>query len=117
MIGASARGPLPAIGSLQLGDIAILPPQHLLVSCREDIAELCVALLSESGALDTTFEIKSTVPFSQPFTVEGPPVKRDWSALLIAANLQAGVTGKTINGKYTGRQAEAEAEKELVAAA
>ena len=85
---------------------------------REEIAELCTALLSEPAGLDTTFEIKSTVPFSQPFTVsEGAPKsKRDWSALLKAASLQKGVTGKTVNGKYMGKQPETESSRELVGA-
>jgi hypothetical protein len=36
---------------------------------REDIAELCCALLSEPSAANCTFEVKSTVPFSQPWQV------------------------------------------------
>ena len=36
---------------------------------REDIAELCCALLSEPAVADCTFEVKSTVPFSQPWQV------------------------------------------------
>jgi hypothetical protein len=36
---------------------------------REDVAELVVALLSQPAATDVTFEIKSTVPFSQPWQV------------------------------------------------
>ena len=47
---------------------------------REDIAELCVQLLSQQEGLDKTFEVKSTVPFSQPFEVDQrhPPASRDW---------------------------------------
>lgn len=63
---------------------------------REEVAELCVALLEEPAALNTTFEIKSTVPFSQPFEVDPsqPKQQRDWGALLRAAGLKQGVTGK-----------------------
>jgi nucleoside-diphosphate-sugar epimerase len=35
---------------------------------REDVAELCVALLDQPAAVNTTFEVGSTVPFSQPWT-------------------------------------------------
>ena len=34
---------------------------------REDVADLCVALLDLPMAANTTFEIKSTVPFSEEF--------------------------------------------------
>jgi hypothetical protein len=36
---------------------------------RDDVAELCIALLGLPQATDTTFEIKSTVPFSTPWEV------------------------------------------------
>ncbi len=51
---------------------------------RQDMAELCVELLSQKSALDTTFEVKSTVPFSQPFKVDpqSPPDSRDWQVQL-----------------------------------
>ena len=47
---------------------------------RQDVAELCVELLAQQAALDTTFEVKSTVLFSQPFEVDPqhPPKSRDW---------------------------------------
>lgn len=85
---------------------------------REEIAELCVALLTAPVATDVTFEIKSTVPFSQPFTVSNGAqrAKRDWAALLQAANVKPGVTGKTLNGAYTGREPERQKQRELVAA-
>lgn len=35
---------------------------------REDVADLCVALLGCPAAACTTFEVRSTVPFSQPWT-------------------------------------------------
>jgi len=51
---------------------------------RQDVAELCVELLSQQLALDKTFEVKSTVPFSQPFKVDpqSPPDSRDWQVQL-----------------------------------
>ncbi|GLC61057.1 hypothetical protein PLESTB_001711400 [Pleodorina starrii] len=98
---------------------------------RDDVADLCVALLGCPSAADTTFEIRSTVPFSQPWT--GPPAPaaaaadagaaapaaaaaagaplRDWPATLAAAGLRRGVTGRTVDGVYTGRQVEEEALK------
>ena len=81
---------------------------------RDDIADLCVHLLSSKAARNATFEIKSTVPFSEPW--QGPESSagngsgssnaRDWEALLLRAELREGVTGKTINGVYTGTQPE-----------
>ncbi len=78
------------------------------------MAELCVELLNLPSALDTTFEIKSTVPFSQPFEVDpaNPPPARDWGALL--SDVRPGVTGKTIDGIYTGREVEAEVVAKVV---
>lgn len=95
-----------------------LHSQWSRVACREEIAELCVALLTAPVATDVTFEIKSTVPFSQPFTVSNGAqrAKRDWAALLQAANVKPGVTGKTLNGAYTGREPERQKQRELVAA-
>lgn len=69
-----------------------------------------MALLNLPTAVGTTFEIKSTIPFSQPW--EGPPegsaagFSRDWAAELAAAGIKPGVTGKTVNGVYTGREPE-----------
>ncbi len=37
-----------------------------------------------------------------------PPAARDWGALLAAADIRPGITGKTINGVYSGRAPEAE---------
>lgn len=45
---------------------------------RQDIAQLCVELLSRPEATDTTFEIKSTVPFSQPYEADPHSPARDW---------------------------------------
>lgn len=75
---------------------------------REDVAQLCVQLLSQPAALNTTFEIGSSVPFSQPWTVDpsAPPAPRDWAAVLPGAGLQQGVTGKTVDGRYLGKEPE-----------
>jgi hypothetical protein len=77
---------------------------------REEIADLCVSLLDMPSAVGTTFEIKSTVPFSQPWAPEEATTKpRDWAAALAAAGVKPGVTGKTVNGVYTGKEVEAAA--------
>lgn len=51
---------------------------------REDVADLCVSLLSLPDTVGTTFEIKSTVPFSTPWQVDSnsPPATRDWQQTL-----------------------------------
>jgi hypothetical protein len=75
-----------------------------------------VHLLSSKAARNATFEVKSTVPFSEPWTGppedasgdSGTPETTDWEALLSRADLQPGVTGKTINGEYSGTRAEAD---------
>lgn len=82
---------------------------------REDVAELCVELLEGASpaatlAVNTTFEIKCTLPFSQPWVPpEGGQQPRDWRLTLSAAALQQGVTGKSINGVYTGKGPESAA--------
>jgi uncharacterized protein YbjT (DUF2867 family) len=74
---------------------------------RDDIAELCVELLGQPAATGTTFEVKSTVPFSTPWTGDGDGcAPRDWKKLLGSASLVRGVTGKTVNGEYLGRTPE-----------
>ena len=81
-----------------------------MVSC----SSMCCSLLSLPDATDTTFEIKSTVPFSDPFvqpeTFEERTIE-DWSGLLVGAQVNTGVTGKTINGVYTGKEKEADVVK------
>ena len=65
---------------------------------RDDVAELCVSLLDCPGGADVSFEIKSTVPSSQPWTEEDSQGAKalDWADELRKADLQAGVTdGKT----------------------
>lgn len=76
------------------------PPPPLLVGWL--VGSVAAALLP----------LQSTVPFSQPWTRDpakeaDPP--RDWAALLGAAKLKRGVTGRTVDGIYTGRQPEEEA--------
>ncbi|KAF6258399.1 complex I intermediate-associated protein 30-domain-containing protein [Scenedesmus sp. NREL 46B-D3] len=83
---------------------------------REEVAGLCISLLQQPGATGTTFEIKSTVPFSQPWAPDTPAAARDWGAELEQAGLKRGVTGKTVDGVYTGKQPEAEALKQKAAA-
>ena len=74
----------------------------------QDIADLCVALLDTPAAADTTFEVGSTVPFSQPWEGVAAAPPRDWAATLREAGLRRRVTGKTIDGVYTGREPEPE---------
>jgi uncharacterized protein YbjT (DUF2867 family) len=78
---------------------------------REDVADLCVSLLQLPSAVGTTFEVKSTIPFSQPW--EGGPggvaEPRDWAAELAGAGIRPGVTGKTVDGVYTGKEPEVSA--------
>lgn len=45
-----------------------LIPSHPLQVSREDVAELCCQLLGQPAAANTTFEVGSSVPFSQPWT-------------------------------------------------
>lgn len=61
---------------------------------REEIARICVAALESPYACDKTFEVKSVVPFSEPFTVdpENPPPEKDYSEYF--KNLKDGITGK-----------------------
>ncbi len=52
---------------------------------RSEVAQLCASLLEIPGAAGRTFEIASTVPFSEPFDGPaggGPTPTRDWGALL-----------------------------------
>jgi hypothetical protein len=87
---------------------------------REDVADLCVALLDCPAGAGLTFEVKSTVPFSQPW--EGPPAgagggATDWCAVVGRAGLKPGVTGKTVGGVYSGVRPEAEVAAEVGVAA
>ena len=70
--------------------------EERLCACREEIAGLCIALLEEPAALNTTFEIKSTVSFSEPYKGSdlGGPAERNWGDLLQSAKLDTKTTGK-----------------------
>ncbi|KAJ7537830.1 hypothetical protein O6H91_11G023700 [Diphasiastrum complanatum] len=61
---------------------------------REEVARICVAALESPAACDITFEVKSVIPFSQPFTVDSnnPPPERDYEDAF--GNLKKGITGK-----------------------
>eukprot|EP00252_Welwitschia_mirabilis_P000503 TRINITY_DN1047_c0_g1_i1.p1 TRINITY_DN1047_c0_g1~~TRINITY_DN1047_c0_g1_i1.p1 ORF type:complete len:476 (+),score=112.93 TRINITY_DN1047_c0_g1_i1:541-1968(+) len=61
---------------------------------REEVASICVAALESPAACDTTFEVKSVVPFSEPFTVDpnNPPPEKDYE--LYFQSLKKGITGK-----------------------
>lgn len=79
---------------------------------REDVADLVVALLDCPEAEGTTFEVKSSVPFSEPWqgkkkeNGEGTFEKNDWKAIVSSAGLRRGVTGKTVDGVYSGKEVE-----------
>lgn len=78
---------------------------------RDDVAALCCALLQQPGGANMTFEVGSSVPFSQAWEGPGagaPP--RDWAALLAGAGLRQRVTGKTVGGRYLGKEPEPEPE-------
>ncbi|EOA16251.1 hypothetical protein CARUB_v10004397mg [Capsella rubella] len=61
---------------------------------RDEVARICIAALESPSALNKTFEVKSTVPFSEPFTVdpENPPPEKDYNEYF--KNLKDGITGK-----------------------
>ncbi|KAF3333329.1 Complex I intermediate-associated protein 30 (CIA30) [Carex littledalei] len=61
---------------------------------REEIARICIAALDSPYACDKTFEVKSTVPFSEPFVVDptNPPPEKDYE--IYFKNLKEGITGK-----------------------
>lgn len=61
---------------------------------REEVARIIVSALSSPAACDKTFEVKSTVPFSQPFTVDPahPPAPRSYAPFF--EELKTGITGK-----------------------
>lgn len=64
---------------------------------REEVARICVAALESPYACDKTFEVKSVVPFSEPFTVdpENPPAQKDYD--MYFKNLKDGITGKEVS--------------------
>ncbi|MCL7040755.1 hypothetical protein MKW94_012121, partial [Papaver nudicaule] len=61
---------------------------------REEVARICVAALESPYACDKTFEVKSVIPFSEPFTVdpENPPPEKDYDVYF--KTLKDGITGK-----------------------
>jgi len=80
---------------------------------REDVADLVVALLELPEATGTTFEVKSSVPFSEPWAGvsengegEGEFKGNDWKGIVSSAGLKRGVTGKTVGGVYGGKEVE-----------
>jgi hypothetical protein len=56
----------------------------------------------------------ATLPQVDP---SSPPAARDWGALLAGADIRPGITGKTINGVYSGRAPEVEVVQQGVTAA
>ncbi|BBH01007.1 NAD(P)-binding Rossmann-fold superfamily protein [Prunus dulcis] len=63
---------------------------------REEVAQICVAALESPYASGKTFEVKSVVPFSEPFTVDpqNPPPEKDYNVYF--KTLKDGITGKEI---------------------
>ncbi|XP_043688659.1 protein HIGH CHLOROPHYLL FLUORESCENCE PHENOTYPE 173, chloroplastic isoform X1 [Telopea speciosissima] len=63
---------------------------------REEVARICVAALESPYACDKTFEVKSVIPFSKPFTVdpENPPPEKDYN--IYFKTLKDDVTGKEV---------------------
>ncbi|KAJ8549444.1 hypothetical protein K7X08_033151 [Anisodus acutangulus] len=61
---------------------------------REEVARICVAALKSPYACDKTFEVKSVIPFSEPYTVdpENPPPEKDYNEYF--KTLKNGITGK-----------------------
>lgn len=63
---------------------------------REEVARICVAALESPYACGKTFEVKSTVPFNEPYTVDpsNPPPEKDYDAYF-----------KTLKDEITGKEA------------
>ncbi|XP_022893730.1 uncharacterized protein LOC111408159 [Olea europaea var. sylvestris] len=61
---------------------------------REEVARICVAALESPYVCDKTFEVKSVIPFSEPYTVdpENPPPEKDYNVYF--QTLKDGITGK-----------------------
>lgn len=77
-------------------------------ACRDDVAQLLVAVQEEPCAVDMTFEVRSTVPVTEPWAPPSgtTPASRNWGELLQSAGLKRGVTGRTVDGVYTGKDPE-----------
>lgn len=63
---------------------------------REEVARICIAALESPHARDKTFEVKSVIPFNEPFTVdpENPPPEKDYDVYF--KTLKEGITGKEL---------------------
>ncbi|KAF8642537.1 hypothetical protein HU200_067213 [Digitaria exilis] len=61
---------------------------------REEVARICVAALASPNAVGKTFEVKSTVPFSEPYVIDpsNPPPEKDYE--MYFKELKEGITGK-----------------------
>ncbi|KAK3152579.1 hypothetical protein QOZ80_2BG0160930 [Eleusine coracana subsp. coracana] len=61
---------------------------------REEVARICIAALSSPSAVGKTFEVKSTVPFSEPYVIDpsNPPPEKDYEVYF--KKLKEGITGK-----------------------
>ncbi|KAJ0977375.1 hypothetical protein J5N97_012849 [Dioscorea zingiberensis] len=61
---------------------------------REEVALICIAALESPYACQKTFEVKSTIPFSETYTVDpsNPPPQKDYNVYF--QTLKAGITGK-----------------------
>lgn len=61
---------------------------------REEVARICVAALESTYACNKTFEVKSVIPFSQPYEVDpqNPPPDKNYEEYF--KNLKEGITGK-----------------------
>ncbi|KAJ1278702.1 hypothetical protein BS78_04G098700 [Paspalum vaginatum] len=61
---------------------------------REEVARICVAALGSPNAVGKTFEVKSTVPFSEPYVIDpsNPPAEKDYEVYF--KELKEGITGK-----------------------
>lgn len=63
---------------------------------REEVACICIAALESPYTCDKTFEVKSVIPFSEPFSVdpENPPPEKDYN--IYFKTLKDGITGKEL---------------------
>ncbi|RCV04724.1 hypothetical protein SETIT_1G024100v2 [Setaria italica] len=61
---------------------------------REEVACICVAALASPNAVGKTFEVKSTVPFSEAYVIDpsNPPPEKDYEVYF--KELKEGITGK-----------------------
>ncbi|KAL7129830.1 hypothetical protein ABFS83_13G094000 [Erythranthe nasuta] len=61
---------------------------------RDEVARMCIAAVESPYACDKTFEVKSVIPFSEPYTVdpENPPPEKDYNVYFQI--LKDGITGK-----------------------